>query len=1067
MAVHVGDLVEVCSLGRLDPVRKTLFIGLALVLLLTPCAFISLVPARASPETNTWSKYPIPQKGKAGGWVLTGGGTGVTAVAVAFDGTVYAAAQEIIGSPLNGYDLFKSTDDGYSWAPLWKIPAGDNPNGGEASRIIALTLPQWEDTSTLYLATQYNVYGSADGGEHFTALGRLPYTSGTLITSFDVIDYNGTHLVTVGTRDTDGGEYGGAYFYDESQVVPSWTDLKVGDSDAGTMYDVLAVAFSPDFADDKQIVAVVTDGNDIIVTSRIGSADWGVTVADAYLPAPAFSSWVATGASLVFPADYNSDATGDEYIQYVGVKIVNLDDVDEMTGGVYMIIGAEPPDSSLVFPLSAPVPVHSMAIAGEAANPTIVAGLTNGSVIYTVGGDFWIPAYPPPSAPPAEVYVALGGFYSSGYVVYAGSSGENGGLARSVDSGASFSRIALISDDLMTITDLAVSPIYSTDGTVYMLAVGSSDDSMLWRTTNGGSTWDLVLTVGQEMTLPSGQTETAPRFDKVAVSPKFSSDATVFIRDSDTGTIWRSVDNGFRFWPLSEAPPTAGSIGSWAIVGNKKVLVGDSSGNFYKTTNGGLVWSYAVATGLSSFSSMVLSPDYDSDSTILAGGNDGKVYLSTDDGKTWEQPTTSATGLGAGTLVAFSPYYARDGTIYATDSGTDSGILRFVIDEDTEWERIDQENPDRIEEAPGNITGLYVADDGDGLSVLYAVTSDAVAAREVGVRAAEGGVARCLNPTDDLSPASDAPLFEVVNSGLPSGAELSGLWYAEGHTLWSIDTDPARDILYTYRDTLTVPPTLTSPADGAGSGRQTSSEVSWQTVVDADSYEVWYDTDPTFKQTPTRIYSELAHATIRGLDNGITYYWRVRVGEPGASLFMPGAIAVGAPALSRFSPTWSFSTGMSAAEWSPFVGGVPEAPANGATNVPTRPTFAWNPSDWATGYELILARDSGFADVVLSRTGDNALPTPVWSCDTDLDYNATYYWKVRAISPNSYSQWAVGIFTTGPAPPVPTPTPPGPPAPPAQSPVPGTPVSIWVMIAVVALLFIALLILIITTRRSY
>jgi photosystem II stability/assembly factor-like uncharacterized protein len=1060
-------LVEVCSLGRLDPVRKALFIGLVLALLLTPVAFISPSPARASPETIPWNKYPIPRKGKAGGWVLTGGGTGVTAVTVAFDGTIYAAAEEIVGAPLNGYNLFKSTDDGYSWTPLWKIPAGDNPNGGEASKIIALILPRWEDTSTLYLATQYNVYRSTDGGEHFTALGRLPYTSGTVITSFDVIDYKGAHLITVGTQDIDSGDYGGVYLYDESKVVPSWTDLQVGNSDAGTKYDVLAVAFSPNFADDKQFVAVVTDEADVIVTTRLGGAGWGATVGDAFLPAPAFASWAATGASLVFPADYDSDASEGDYIQYVGVKVVNLDSVDEMTGGVYMIVGAETPDNSLVFPLSGPAPVHSMAIAGEASNPTIVAGLTNGSVIYSIGGDSWIPAYPPPSAPPADVYVALGGFYSSGYVVYAGTSGETGGLARSVDSGASFTRIGLISDDLLTITDLAVSPIYGEDGTMYMLAIGSSDDSMLWRTTNGGSTWDLVLTVGQEMILPSGETAVAPRFNKVAVSPNFATDSTVFIRDSETASIWRSVDNGFRFWPLRNNPPTTGTIESWAVVSNKKVFVGDSSGNFYKTNASGLSWSGAVATGLSGFSSMVLSPDYENDQTILVSDHDGNIYLSEDDGETWEQPATSATGLGTGTLVAFSPHYAEDRTIYATDAATDNGVLRFVIDEDTEWERIDDANPNRIEEAPSNITGLYIADDGSGLSVLYAISSDAVAAREVGISAAEGGVARCLNPTDDLSPSTDAPLFEVVNAGLPSGAKLSGLWHTEGHTFWSVDTNPTNNVLYTYEDTLTIPPELVSPADGASSGRQTSADISWQAVIGADSYEIWYDTDPSFKQAPSQIYSEVADANIRDLDSGITYYWRVRVGKSGTSLFSPGTtIAIGTPALSRFSPTWSFITSLSVAEWNPFVGGVPEAPANGASSVPIRPAFAWNLADWATGYELVVAGDSNFADVVISRVGGNALSTPVWLCDTDLEYNTTYYWKVRAISPGSYSQWAVGIFTTEPAPPAsaPSPAPPAPPAPPA---VPETPVPIWVMIAVVALLVIMLLILIITTRRSH
>ncbi len=284
-------------------------------------------------------------------------------------------------------------------------------------------------------------------------------------------------------------------------------------------------------------------------------------------------------------------------------------------------------------------------------------------------------------------------------------------------------------------------------------------------------------------------------------------------------------------------------------------------------------------------------------------------------------------------------------------------------------------------------------------------------------------------------------------------------------TAGASDDPPAPMLLYTYEDTLREPIKLGSPSDKASSGRQTSSWVSWHEAASVTSYEIWYDTDPSFKQSPTRIYSDVARANISNLENGITYYWRVRVGQPGNSLFVPGTvIAAGAPALSRFSATWSFSTALGAAQWNPFVGGVPEAPTNGATNVPLTPSFAWNAADWATGYELVVARHSNFADVVIAKVGDNALPTAIWASDKDLDYNTTYYWKVRAISPTSNSEWAVGIFTTEPPPPASASPPPSPPAPPSTL---GTPMHIWVMLAIVVVLIIALLILIITTRRSY
>jgi len=273
--------------------------------------------------------------------------------------------------------------------------------------------------------------------------------------------------------------------------------------------------------------------------------------------------------------------------------------------------------------------------------------------------------------------------------------------------------------------------------------------------------------------------------------------------------------------------------------------------------------------------------------------------------------------------------------------------------------------------------------------------------------------------------------------------------------------------LYSYQDTLTVPLTLISPADGASSGRQTSCQVSWQLAYGATSYEVWYDIAPGFEQSPAKLYSRAANASITGLESGITYYWRVRVGQPGTSLFIPGvAITIGAPALNRFSVTWSWANTLGGSQWSPFVsGGI--SPSPGASGVPVRPNFQWNPADRATGYELVVARDSNFADVVVARVSDSALSMPAWACDVDLSYNTTYYWRVRAISLSSYSQWAVGIFTTEPSPAVPPPSPLSPPpqpqAPASPQAPPGTPVYIWGLIAIFVLLAVPLLVLI--TKR--
>jgi len=1055
--------------------RHSQLLGLVIILLLVPFALLP-APAQAEPEADAWTRYPIPQKGEAGGWVLTGGGTGVTAIGVSYDGTLYAATEETSGSLLNGYNLFKSTDDGYTWTPLWKIPANDKPAGGPvsdpASKIIALLLPRWEYPDILYLATQYNVYKSTDGGENFTTVGIRPaYSSGTnptscLITSLDVTYFHNNYLVLVGSRDADAGagDYGGIYFYDESQFFTSWLDLRVGGGAAGTKYDVLDVAFSPNFTDDMQVVAVVTDETDTIITTKLNYSDWGAVIGDATL-----SDVVATGGCLAFPADYDSSDVEDKYIQYIGLDA-------GVASAVYMVIGYETPDSSLVLPMFFPDPtkaVHSIVAAGEAYNATIVAGLTNGNVLSNGRA-----SYTPPSvtSTASNACVALGGFYSSGYVVYAGTSGTNGGFARSIDSGDSFAQTAFICDDLQTITDLAVSPNYAIDSTMYMITEGNSGRSILWRTTDSGETWDAVLTKGQEITLSFGSTVTVPKFDKVAISPRFASDTTVFIRErGNAPDIWRSTDNGFHFSPLPSKSGTTGTINSWAIVNNREILVGDSLGDFYKTANGRLTWSPAVATGLSSFNSMALSPDYDRDSTILAGGDGGKVYLSTDDGETWDLVGEALINDAGGypTWVIFDPGYATNHTIYAA---TGDVIARCIIDPEADW--ADQEWEllcDELEYA----TGIAVAGD----TALYVADLDEVedTSKPVdGVRDT-GGVLRSLNP--DAEDADDV-VFERIAEGLlipnaDGGTELRHLWLTcdvsdDGcaeNVLWSLEQYGAhKENIWVYEDTLAAPITLDMPVNEQKLTTTDKATLSWEEFCGADCYQVslWsYCRECPDQKLVVDLCLECEPGgtvacgpgidcvenccvctgepciVVDGLEPGTTYYWQVRVCQ-------------GKPLLSKWSEERTFTTAMEVP--------IRCSPICGAEDISLTPNFSWSEVPGATGYEFVLSRDSQFSNVVVALTGANALSTTVWACTQDLEYNTSYFWRVRAISATSQSRWGVGVFTTEAAPKAPPQLPQPPPQ--ASSSQSGAPLYLWVALGIGVALIVVVLGLIVVTLRA-
>jgi len=132
---------------------------------------------------------------------------------------------------------------------------------------------------------------------------------------------------------------------------------------------------------------------------------------------------------------------------------------------------------------------------------------------------------------------------------------------------------------------------------------------------------------------------------------------------------------------------------------------------------------------------------------------------------------------------------------------------------------------------------------------------------------------------------------------------------------------------------------------------------------------------------------------------------------------MPAMGAPGLPLLSRWSESWTFTTELGGRVWHPFVPIAGVAPGPGAQDVLTKPVFQWNGADWATSYEFVLADNDAFTGATTKT-----LTTTSWVSDTDLGYSTTWYWKVRALSATSESEWSdVGVFTTKAEPVEPTP----------------------------------------------
>ncbi len=92
------------------------------------------------------------------------------------------------------------------------------------------------------------------------------------------------------------------------------------------------------------------------------------------------------------------------------------------------------------------------------------------------------------------------------------------------------------------------------------------------------------------------------------------------------------------------------------------------------------------------------------------------------------------------------------------------------------------------------------------------------------------------------------------------------------------------------------------------------------------------------------------------------------------------------------------------------------SPQNGATNVSTSTNLYWEAVADADHYNLQVAKDNGFSQVVVSRTNLN---NNIYSL-SNLDYETTYYWRVNAENVDATSDWSsVWNFTTEAQEPVP------------------------------------------------
>ena len=186
---------------------------------------------------------------------------------------------------------------------------------------------------------------------------------------------------------------------------------------------------------------------------------------------------------------------------------------------------------------------------------------------------------------------------------------------------------------------------------------------------------------------------------------------------------------------------------------------------------------------------------------------------------------------------------------------------------------------------------------------------------------------------------------------------------------------------------------LSSPANNSTSQNFATLNLTWIDAYGASVYEVQVASDVNFNSIVTSGQVTSAAASVTNLLPSTSYWWRVRAGD---------GINWGA-----FVGPWKFTTiGLNAFSLS--------TPINNANNIAySTVNFDWTDNVGATGYQMMLGTDMGFANSPVTYNTTTSAKTV-----TNLLPATTYYWKVRATNDGSnYGAW-VGpwVFNTQDAP---------------------------------------------------
>ena len=1046
--------------------------GIGLVIMLLSSLFVAGAPASAA-DPLTWNAH-IDTPSAMPGVASLAPGSDILDFDYSADGmTAYA---------VTGTSLYQSTFGGsYCTDIATRVTTITNPLPANSLQYVAMAP---DDPNVVAVAGSANgtlpaeVAISVNGGATFTSMNFQGVEASVALTQLSGLTISpmatgGIRYISVFGRNA-ANDSPILYYYNYGSGVGSWVDAVANAAWAGwaagaspnSQDDIAAMVFSPNFPSDYMAVALSADsanGTAGAGTLRLhvlsfNSLMWDALVGTGYprnvtTAAAAATTFTINSASLALLPDYDGS---DESLRlaFVGAAITTNGIATGEGGGIWRHLDSNPG-----------VQIYGSATAGVAINSVAFDGTNLAAGSYDTNNVFRStdPLANSPTVLSARSMKRIGiddlaGADINDQVIvkfvgetlYGAKIGDASALSKSTDYGNTWNDFSLMASLLTTVTDI----MPAADGSSWYLAANDGVTTSVYKMA--------PFLLERTLCVPNAD---AGGFILRGIA---SDPNVIYAADSvaPMTALYYTDNGGNSRWYKRTAPA---AIADMAVESQAVVYIGQGI-NVYKSINAGFTWSLPVNSQITGAVNTILSVG---ENELIVGGNTGAVTFSTDGGATWTKTLGVGYGMVGATQLAATGLGPSD-YIFGTD-GVSNQVYRSPAAYFGEFKSMNLATTGAVGAAAAYVTtGLKMQD-----GVLYAVSA---------------------NGTHSLLNRTSAP-------GIPTDTHPAVLWSTEfgptaiaadrapsalrSHsaggtvTLNVIDTASVFSFIYYFDDTIALSgPALIAPAEGKRVevissllGNVQDVAFSWNRISLATNYNLFIALDPDFNElvtptvggapanqpwVPVGSTFDPVSQIVDGATfvPGTTYYWRV---------------AVSAPMTSAFSETRTFIIAPTAAT-------VPtvSSPEVGGSTQSTTPAFSWSPVSGATLYQFQLSDDPAFGATIM----DEQLATAGIVASSALEKGKTYFWRVKALEPvegdwSTVANFMVAVDAPAAAPPVvveqvPAPViniPEAPPAtvveiPPAPTPEQIAPAYIWAIIIIGAVLVIAVIVLIVRTRRQ-